>query len=225
MWIRRTATTLAVVCLVAALAGMAEAAKEKEKKEAPAPKSLRIAILPIVNGSEEQSATKIMEDVIRDRLKELTPGRFTFLHPLETERLLNDRNALGQAERINQKWSKRGTLDSTAVAGLDSMLTVDAILCVKITDWTNQRVSVVGRGESNTTVGLAFSLYELSTKKELWKKAPHEQRFANEIDPSNSNVAYDETGFIQSRGASDPPRYEDVASDLVRNAFKKFPEK
>jgi hypothetical protein len=38
-------------------------------------------------------------------------------------------------------------------------------------------------------------------------------------------VAYDATGFIQNKRASDPPRYEDVASDLVRDAFRKFPGK
>jgi hypothetical protein len=38
-------------------------------------------------------------------------------------------------------------------------------------------------------------------------------------------VNYDETGFIQNRRASDPPRYEAVAADLIRDAFKKFPQK
>ena len=84
---------------------------------------------------------------------------------------------------------------------------------------------MVGRGQSNTTVGLIFSLFDIATRKEIWKKTPNEQRFADEIDPSSSTVAYDETGFIQSRGTSDPPRFEDVASDLIRSAFKKFPEK
>ena len=225
MWIHRNVAAWALVCAVAGLPGLAWGAPAKEKKETAAPKALRIAILPIVNGSEDLSGTKIMEDVIRDRLKEVPPTRAIFIHPLETERVLTDRNELDRADRINERWSKHGTLDSTAVAGLDSMLMVDAILCVKITDWTNQRVTVVGRGQSNTTVGLAFSLFDLATKKEIWKKVPHEQRFADEIDPSSSTVAYDETGFIQSRGASDPPRYEDVAADLVRTAFKKFPEK
>jgi hypothetical protein len=223
MSIHRSVRALAIVCAFAALPGPAWAAKEK-KEEAP-PKVLRIAILPIVNGSEDLGATKIMEDLIRERLKEVPTSRAIFIHPLETERVLADRNEIGRADRINDRWSKRGTLDSTAVDGLDSLLMVDAILCVKVAEWTNQRVTVVGRGESNTTVGLAFSLFDIATKKELWKKAPHEQRFANEIDPSSSHVAYDETGFIQSRGASDPPRYEDVASDLIRIAFKKFPEK
>lgn len=225
MWIHRNVAALALVCAVAGLPGLAWGAATKEKKDAPAPKALRIAILPIVNGSEDVGATKIMEDVIRDRLKEVPPTRAIFIHPLETERVLMDRGEIGRAERINERWSKNGTIDSTAIAGFDSLLVVDAILCVKITDWTNQRVTVVGRGESNTTVGLAFSLFDIATMKEVWKKTPNEQRFADEIDPSSSNVAYDETGFIQSRGASDPPRYEDVAADLVRSAFKKFPEK
>jgi hypothetical protein len=38
-------------------------------------------------------------------------------------------------------------------------------------------------------------------------------------------VNYDETGFIQNKRATDPPRFEDVAASLVRDAFKKFPTK
>ena len=223
MSIGRNVVALALVCAVAVLPATSGAAKDK-KEVAPA-KALRIAILPILNSSEDLGATKIMEDVISDRLKAVPPTRAIFIHPLETERVLADRSELGRVDRINDRWSKRGTLDSTAVAGLDSLLMVDAILCVRITDWTSQRVAVVGRGESNTTIGLAFSLFDLATKKEIWKKTPSEQRFADEIDPGSSSVAYDETGFIQSRGASDPPRFEDLASDLIRSAFKNFPEK
>jgi hypothetical protein len=38
-------------------------------------------------------------------------------------------------------------------------------------------------------------------------------------------VGYDETGRIQTPGANEPPRVEAVASDLVREALKKFPNK
>jgi len=133
-------------------------------------------------------------------------------------------NASDKIFALNDKWSNYGTLDSTAVDGIDSLLTVDAILFVKISEWENVRVNVIGRGESNTTVGFQFALFDLATRKRTWFKEPREQRFANEVDVSSGAVNYDETGYIQSRKVTDPPRYEDVASDLVRNAFKKFPK-
>jgi len=195
------------------------------KKEDPPPgKSIRVAIIPVVNGSAEVGAPKIMEDILHDRLKEIPVERATFLQPTDTERLLEVHNASDKIFALNDKWSNYGTLDSTAVDGIDSLLTVDAILFVKIAEWENVRVNVIGRGESNTTVGFQFALFDLATRKRTWFKEPREQRFANEVDVSSGAVNYDETGYIQSRKVTDPPRYEDVASDLVRNAFKKFPK-
>lgn len=199
-------------------------AKKEEAKPEP-PKLVRVAILPIVNGSPDLGATKIMEDILRDRLKEVPAERARFLYPNDTERILGARDALDRIDTINDRWSKYGTLDSTAVQGLDSLLQTDAILCVKVSEWENLRVNVIGRGESHTTVGLQFALFDINSRKKTWSKDPREQRFAQEIDVSSGTVNYDETGFIQTGNVTDPPRYEDVASDLVRSAFKKFPQK
>jgi len=45
------------------------------------------------------------------------------------------------------------------------------------------------------------------------------------MDLSSATIGYDETGRIQTPGSTDPPRVHDVASDLVRDALKKFPNK
>jgi hypothetical protein len=196
--------------------------------DAPAPppkKALRVAIFPVVNSSPDMGAAKIMEDIVKDQLKEVPETRATFLYSIDTDRILSTRNQLDREYRINERWAKSGTLDSTAVAGIDSVLLVDAILLVKVNEWENHRVPVIGAGESNTTVGLSFALYDARTMKRLWTKNPREQRFGQEIDPSSGAVSYDATGFIQNKRANDPPRYEDVAADLVRNGFKKFPLK
>jgi hypothetical protein len=215
--IRSTAAASALALLLVASIGA--------KKEDPPPaKSIRVAIMPVVNGSAEVGAPKIMEDILHDRLKEIPAERATFLQPTDTERLLEVHNASDKIFALNDKWSNYGALDTTAVDGVDSLLTVDAILFVKIAEWENVRVNVIGHGESNTTVGFRFALYDLATRKRTWFKEPREQRFANEVDISSGAVNYDETGYIQSRKVTDPPRYEDVASDLVRNAFKKFPK-
>jgi len=215
--IRSTAAASALALLLVASIGA--------KKEDPPPaKSIRVAIMPVVNGSAEVGAPKIMEDILHDRLKEIPAERATFLQPTDTERLLEVHNASDKIFALNDKWSNYGALDTTAVDGVDSLLTVDAILFVKIAEWENVRVNVIGHGESNTTVGFQFALYDLATRKRTWFKEPREQRFANEVDISSGAVNYDETGYIQSRKVTDPPRYEDVASDLVRNAFKKFPK-
>jgi hypothetical protein len=209
-----------------ALLLLASVGAKAEKKNEKAPElPIRVAIMPLVNGSPDIGATKIMEDVLRDQLHEIPAERATFLQSPDTERLLTDRSALDRAYTLNERWSKYGTLDSTAVRGLDSLLMADAILCVKVAEWENVRVNVVGRGESNTTVGLQFALFDLRSLKKTWKKEPREQRFAHEVDPSSGSVTYDETGYIQSRSVTDPPRFEDVANDLVRSAFKKFPQK
>ena len=222
-WSRTFLAFVAGVAMVAAPAG-AKSGKKGEPVEQPA-KSIRVAIMPIVNGSAEVSATKIMEDVLRDRLQEIPPERATFLQPTDTDRILSARNALSRAYAINDRWAKYGTIDSTSIAGNDSLLMVDAILCVKVSEWENVRVTVIGRGESNTTVGFQFALFDVKTMKRLWIKEPREQRFARELDITSGSVTYDETGYIQSRQTTDPPRYEDLASDLVRMAFKKFPQK
>lgn len=228
MLMSRWSRTLLAVAAGLALVATSIAAKSEKKKEEPAAqpaKSIRVAIMPIVNGSAEVSAAKIMEDVLRDQLKEFPPERATFLQPTDTDRILSARDALARAYAINDRWSKYGTMDSTAIAWIDSLLMVDAILCVKVAEWENLRVTVIGRGESNTTVGFQFALFDVNSKKRLWYKDPREQRFAQEVDISSGSVNYDETGFIQSRQTTDPPRYEDLASDLVRMAFKKFPQK
>jgi hypothetical protein len=211
---------LAIACILLLAVAPAGAKDEKAEKT----KSIRVAIMPLVNGSPEVGATKIMEDILRDRLKEVPSDRATFLHPPDTERLLLMREAMDRGTVLVDTWSDHGRMDSTAAAGMDSVLMVDAILFAKVAEWENVRVNTIGRGESNTTVGLQFALFDLKTGTKLWWKDPREQRFAQEIDVSSGAVNYDETGYIQSRNVTNPPRYEDVAADLVRNAFKKFPQ-
>jgi hypothetical protein len=209
---------LAVLAFLLAL--VVDVAPAEAKDEA---KSLRVAIMPILNTSPDVGAPKIMLDILRDRLKEVPAERATFLYPSDTERLLSDREATERGDVILNTWSDYGRLDSTA-AGLDSILTADALLFVKVAEWENTRVNTIGRGESHTTVGLQFALFDLRTLKKTWWRDPREQRFAQEIDVSSGTVNYDETGYIQSRNVTDPPRYEDVATDLIRSAFKKFPQ-
>jgi len=218
---RNPSSILALGVAAALFAALLSAhASAKDEKAHP----MRVAILPIVNGSSDVGAPKIMGDIFRERFKEIPADRATFLEPDDTERLLSNRNELGRAYAINDRWSKSGQIDTTAALGLDSLLSANAILLVKISEWENNRVTVIGRGQSSATVGLQFALFDLHTLKRTWMKEPREQRFAQEIDPS-SNVGYDGTGYIQSHGATDPPRYQDVASDLVRSAFKNFPQK
>jgi len=164
-----------------------------------------------------------MEDIMRDQLKKVDASRATFLQPGDVERLLSDRDALARIDIINDRWTKDGSIDSTAIGGLDSLLAVDAILLVKIREWENRRVPVVGAGQSHATVALSFALFDPRTRKLLWSKSPREQRFSAELDASSANVNYDETGVIQRKSDNAPPRFEAVAGDLVRDAFKKFP--
>jgi len=205
--------------LLLALPSVSSAAKD----EKPASASLRVAIMPYVNTTEEFGATRMMEDILKSELRKMDPKRATFILAADTERLLSDADQLARVDRLNDRFSKYGTLDSSAVGGLDSILMVDAILLVKISEWENHRVPVVGAGESHATVGLTFALYDPKTKALLWIKKPREQRFAAELDASSANVNYDETGVIQRKSDNAPPRYESVAADLVRDAFKKFP--
>ncbi len=220
---------LASMALALAVTGWVSFAPARSLAAAEAPaapaKSIRVAVLPIENSSPDLGAAKIMGDILREQLKRVPPTTATFLLPQDSERILSSRNELNRAYLLNERWSKLGTLDSTAIGGLDSLLMVDAILFVKVNEWENHRVPVVGAGESHAIVGLSFACYDIRSKKRIWAKAPREQRFGQEIDPSSGSVSYDATGFIQNKRANDPPRYEDVASDLVRDAFKKFPTK
>jgi len=200
-------------------------ASARQAKEAPPAKSVRVAVLPLVNESGDFGAPKILEDVLKGQFKEFDPKRATFLMPPDVERILEAHNALDRAYAITERWAKSGTLDSTAVGGLDSLLQVDAILCVKVNEWENHIVNQIGAGESSTTIALAFTLFDIKSMKKAWHKEPREQRFAKEIDASSGAVNYDETGVIQTRSVISPPRYQDVAADLVRTAFKKFPQK
>ena len=213
-WLR----PLAVITCVLSFAVQPAGAKDEK------PKSIRVAIMPILNSSPEVGAPKIMEDILRDQLKEVSADRATFLFPADTERLILQRDASDRQAVLLDTWSDYGRLDSTAAAGLDSVVMSDAILFVKVAEWENVRVNTIGRGESNTTVGLQLAMFDLQTGKKIWSREPREQRFAQEIDVSSGSVNYDETGYIQSRNVTDPPRYEDVAADLVRSAFKKFPQ-
>jgi hypothetical protein len=219
----RVAAVVALLGLLGASSLVSAVSQAKEEKVRLRP--LRVAILPIINASPELSATKIMDDVLREQLSEVPKSRGTFLYPFDTQQVLTSRNELDRAYRLTEKWAKYGTLDSTAIAGLDSILMVDAVLFAKVNEWENHRVPVIGAGSSHTTIGFSFACYDVRNKKRIWDKSPREQRFGQEIDPTSGTVNYDETGFIQNKRATDPPRYEAVASDLVRDAFKKFPQK
>jgi len=115
--------------------------------------------------------------------------------------------------------------EPTAIGGLDSLLMVDAVLCLKISEWESRRVPVIGAGQSSSTVALSMAVFDIRSKARIWGKNTREQRFAAELDASSSHVNYDETGFIQRSSDSAPPRIEAVASDLVRDALKTFPTK
>lgn len=206
----------------------APAAKEPEVKldQAPAaPKGLRVAVLPIVNGSGEEDATVIMEDVLRDEFKLVDPARAIFLMPDDVQRVLDDLHADDRASRLTDRWSRNGTLDSTAIGGLDSLLVADAVLMVQISEWETKRAHNIGEGQSNTTISLHLALYRIRDKKKIWSKEEREQRFAREMDISSSTIGYDETGRVQTPKANEPPRVSEVATDLIRDALKKFPIK
>lgn len=221
----RLRSALAIALCGALLPVLAQAKDEKAAdKGAPAAgKSITVAIFPYVNSTEEIGATKMMEDVLRNQLKTIDKGRAIFLMPSEVEQRLTDHDQMARIDRINDRWGRVGSIDSTALADLDSLLMVDAVLLVKIREWENHRVPVVGAGQSHTTIALQFALYDPKTRTLIWSKSPHEQRFAAEMDASSANINYDETGVIQRKSDNAPPRYEAVANDLVREAFKKFP--
>ena len=217
----RPLLALALALLLLPAAPSARAAR----KDARPPNAIRVAILPFVNSSAELGATKIMGDIMAEQVKRIDRSRVTYLLPVDVERILTDLNKVGVVYQIADKWATNSTLDSTAIGGLDSLLMVDAVLCVKISEWESHRVPVIGAGQSNSTVGLAMAIFDIRTKKRIWSKNPREQRFAAEQDASSSHVNYDETGFIQRSSDSAPPRIEAVASDLVRDALKTFPPK
>ncbi len=192
--------------------------------KAPA-KGIRVAVLPVANGTGEADVDKIMEDVLREEFKAVETSRAIFLMPSDVERVLTDSNTLDRADRVAARWSRNGMLDSTAIVGLDSLLIADAVLLIKVTEWETKRAHNVGEGQSSTTVGLHFALFNIKDKKKIWSKDVREQRLARELDLTNSTVGYDGTGRIQTPGANEPPRVHDVLTDLVRDALKKFPNK
>lgn len=215
-------------CLLLALASLlltlpgTSGAKDKDGP-APGARPLRVAVMPIMNVSQEPLATEIVTQALRDQLGDIDKDRATFLFPSDVQRVLSARNEFQRAFAIAERWSKDGKLDSTAVEGLDSLLTADAVLCVRITEWEVKRITVINAGQSYTTAGIQFALFDIPTKRLIWKKDAHEQRFAPEYDISSGTVSYDATGTIQSRTTNEPPRPKDVVNDLIRSAFKKFP--
>jgi hypothetical protein len=221
--------TMAISLILLAAGGSyaAPAAKTPEVKvdAAPPAKVLRVAVLPLVNGTADVDADKIMEDVLQERFADTDHEKFLFLLPNDVERVLDDANASDHALQLTDRWSKNGALDTLAINGLDSVLVADAVLCIKITEWETKRAHNISEGQSSTTIGLHFALYGLHDKRKIWTKEVREQRLARELDVTNSSVGYDGTGRIQTPGANDPPRVEAVASDLIREALKKFPNK
>jgi hypothetical protein len=218
----KTLRPLAIV-LSLALLTLPAASRAKEKEPEALSKPIRVAVMPLMNVTQETLADQIVSQALRDQLEEFDTARATFLFPSDVQRVLSARNEFQRAYRIAEKWSKKGTIDSTAVAGLDSLLTVDAVLCVRVSEWEVKRITIINAGQSYTSVGLQFALYDVRSKKLLWKKDAHDQRFAPEYDVSSGTVSYDETGTIQSRTTNEPPRPKDVLNDLIRSAFKKFP--
>ena len=219
----RVLRSLALACpFLILVLPLSSAAREGEGKAPPA-KPLRVAVMPLVNQTQESLADPLVNQQLREQLSEFDPGRATFLFPSDVQRVLGARNELQRAYLITERWSRKNTLDSTAVEGLDTLLTVDAVLCVGISDWEVKRITVINAGQSSTSIGLQFALYDVRTKKLLWKKEAHDQRYAPEYDVSSGSVSFDETGTIQSHGTNEPPRPKDVVTDLIRSAFKKFP--
>jgi hypothetical protein len=217
---------ISLIALAAGSISAAPAAKEPEIKldAPPVAKVLRVAVLPLVNGTAEVDADKIMEDVLPERFAETDHEKFLFLLPSDVERILGDANALDRALRVTGRWSKNGGLDSAAVNGLDSLLVADTLFCFFLTEREHRDLHHPTL-LPYTTIGFHFALFGIRDKKKMWTKEVREQRLAREIDVTNSSVGYDETGRIQTAGANEPPRVEAVASDLVRDALKKFPNK
>lgn len=218
-----------LVLAVLLLGGFVPARAEKKpevKLDAPAAtKGLRVAAFPVVNGTAEVTADKIMEDILREAFKEVDRSRAMFLMPSDVEQVLGDADALDRGWKLTDRWSRSGALDSTAIAGMDSLLLADAVLLIKISEWETKRAHNINEGQSSTSIGLHLALFRIQDRKKLWSKDVREQRLAREIDLTSSTVGYDETGRIMTPKSNDPPRVHDVASDLIRDALKKFPNK
>jgi hypothetical protein len=213
--------------LVLSLAALAPpslaSAKVREAKPAAPAKSIRVAVMPLMNRSQEALADQVVNAVLKEQLREFDAARASFLLAPDVERILGARGEYRRAVAIAERWGRDGTVDSAAVAAIDSVLGVDAVLCVAISDWEVKRITVINAGQSSTTIGLRFALFDVHGGKLLWKKEPREERQAEEFDISSGSVSFDETGTIQSRRTNEPPRAKEVAEDLVKSAFKKFP--
>jgi hypothetical protein len=212
---------LALPFLTLALPG---ASRAKDREEPTLPRTpLRVAVMPIMNVTQEPLADQIVNQALQAQLSELDSARGTFLFSSDVQRVLSAHNQYYRAFAIAERWSKDGTLDSTAVDGIDTLLTVDAVLCARTTEWEVKHITVINAGQSYTTIGIQFALFDARTKNLLWKKDARLQRLAPEYDVSSGTVSYDATGTIRSRTTNEPPRPKDVANDLIRSAFKKFP--
>lgn len=220
--IRGFVPVLALV--LAALAPPSIASAKEKEAEASAPaKSIRVAVMPLMNRTQESLASQVVSAVLKEQLKEFDVERATFLLPMDVERVLGAHDQFHRAMAIAERWSQKEELDSTAAAAIDSFLDVDALLCVAISDWEVKRITVINAGQSSTTIGLRFALFDAHTGALLWKKNAHEERLADEYDISSGSVSFDQTGTIQSRRTNEPPRPKDVTESLFKTAFKKFP--
>jgi hypothetical protein len=219
-------SALALMFLFAVALGKDEAAKSDDKgKGGAAGKALRVAILPPINRSAESLALDTINEALKSKVKALPPEKGTFILPDDAMRVLDQAGETDRGLRVTERWAKDGVLDSTALDGLDSLLLADAVLCVKVSEFEVKRITQIGAGESYTTIGLQFALFDLRDKKRLWSKEVREQRAAPAMEGSVGSVSYDETGHIESRTANQPPRPKDVAEDLILSAFKNFPKK
>ena len=216
-------TAILAALAAALLVPGAAPAKDKDEAAPPPSKPIRVAVLPLMNNTPEALANQVVHEALQEQLKDLSGGAATFILPEDTDRILNSQSAYDRGFRIAEKWSKDAKLDSSAIQGLDSVLIADAVLCVKISEWEINRVTQLGAGPSTTTVGLAFALYDIRSKKLIWSKNVREQREAPEYDASSGQISYDGSGQIQTRSATEPPRPKSVAGDLIKAAFKKFP--
>jgi len=214
-----------LLALSSSIVVAAEGPEIKLDSPPAAAKALRIAVLPTANRTSEVDAVKIFDDIFSERVKEMDASKGVFLMPADVERILTSHDAVDRAYRITDVWASKGSLDSTAIGGLDSLLLADAVMCIKISEWETKRYYTIGEGQSYTTIGLGFALIGIRDRKPIWSKEVREQRLAPEIDLSSSAYGYDATGRYQNSSANQPPRAQDVVSDLIRSAFKKFPAK
>jgi hypothetical protein len=215
-----------VVALATALALLIQpspaTAKEPQPKDLPA-EPLRVAVMPLVNRTQETLADQVVNAVLKEQLSEFDEKRATFLLSTDVERILGAHDAYGRAIAVAERWARGSIPDSAAIPGLDTLLHADAVLMVAITDWETKRIAVINAGQSSTTIGLRFQLYDIRTRKSLWKKEVREERLADEYDISSGSTVFDETGTIRSRGTNEPPRPKDVTEDLVKSALRRFP--